>query len=163
MHIVRVMPLLLSLLVVGAACSGTGTAERILESQEGIDGVDIDEGGGVVSIEADDGETSLVIGGGEVPDDFPIPVAPGGTVLTVVEQDAAVAVSIQYGGDDYQRLAGFYKDFAAREDIEVSDTSANDEPPFTSWNLAAGQSRYTIVVIHSGDVTQVQLTAGLAE
>ena len=83
-----------ALVVTLAACSSTTVTEQILEGQEGVGNVEIDEEDGNVKIEieSEDGEASVVIGGGEVPDGFPIPIADGGTVMAVGEQGSEATV-----------------------------------------------------------------------
>jgi hypothetical protein len=99
----------------------------------------------------------VVVGGGDLPDDFPVPVPPGGTVLATFQEAPASSASIEYPADQYEMVASFYKDFSTSAGIEIGDVSSRPDPPFTSWFLRHGDQVYTIVVLGSGGVTQVQV------
>lgn len=70
--------------------------DRVLEGQ----GVDIDQNGGTVTIEGQDGE-KLVVGGTEVPDDFPseLPL-PDGKPQAAVSSSDGVSLSYEAVGEE---------------------------------------------------------------
>lgn len=130
------------------ACSGGDIAEQIIESQEGVGDVEIDEDSGQIEVETDDG--SVVIGGGDIPDGFPIDVPGGGEVLAVFEQDDEASVSINYN-DDYDDIAGFFENWIDSQGAEVINEFTSTTPRSASWSLQDGDRVYSITVADLGD------------
>ncbi|MFV1960627.1 MAG: hypothetical protein ACC658_02220 [Acidimicrobiia bacterium] len=147
------------LVVTLAACSPASLTEQILENQEGVGNVEINEEDGTFKIEIEDeeGDVSAVFGGGEVPDGFPIPIADGGTVAAVLEQQSDSTVSLTYDGADYDKLKAFYEEWvnsSSAEELNKFETSA---PKSITWTLGDGNDSYTVQVIETGDQTTVNL------
>lgn len=115
------------------------SSPHVRATQDGGGNVEIDEDGGVVAIESGDGEESIVFSRSEVPADFPIPVAPGGSVVTVLESGNGSAVTIGCRIDEYENIAGFYGDFASGAGIEIVNTTSNSDPNMISWFLGDGE------------------------
>jgi hypothetical protein len=157
MRIFRRTATLACVVLIASACSGEGVVEQVLESQEGVGDVEIDADSGTFSIESEDGDTSVVVGGGEVPADFPIPLPPGGVVEAVLHQEGGTSVVIRFPIDEYEAIAGFYKNFVTSGGIEIVNTSSTSDPPLISWVLDAGADQYSVIVLNAGDATQVQL------
>jgi copper chaperone CopZ len=116
-------------LVLTACQSASETlTEQALEQIEGVDGVDIDVDSGEVSLETDEGK--ITIGGGEVPDDFGIPL-PGGDyeVLSVFTSDDSSTVSLAYPGADYDTIVAHFEDWTSGqpEEWSVSTSSVGAE------------------------------------
>lgn len=136
------------------ACSpGEELTERVLESQEGIGNVEIDEQSGEVRIEGEGGDASGVLGGGEVPDEFPVDVPNGGEVQAVLEQGSDATVSIVYRDDDFDSIAGFFELWVEGSGLEeVSKFEASD-PPSVGWTVTEGDATYSISVVeNAGEV-----------
>lgn len=171
----------LGFVLVGTACGGDSTAERILESQEGIDNVELDEGdlsftvtddeGNTLSVTGDedsltitgDGGSSIgVFGGGEIPDDFPIPSPPGSDVQSVLETPGGSIVILEYARDDYsyEELVAFYEDFSRGDGIAVTGKLVSEAAPASvAWFLQVGDASYNIGVHDPTDsALLVQLT-----
>jgi hypothetical protein len=147
------------LVVTLAACSPASLTEQIIEGQEGIGDVEINEDDGTFKIEIEDeeGDVSAVIGGGDVPDGFPIPVADGGTVMAVFEQQSDSTVSISYDGADYDAIKAFYEEWVDSSGVEVLNKLEISSPKSASWSLQKGDDSYNITVAEAGEETFVSL------
>jgi hypothetical protein len=145
-------------LVVVTACSGGDIAEEIIESQEGVGDVEIDEESGEVSVETDDG--NVVIGGGDIPDDFPIDVPAGGQVLGVIEQGENATVSLVYQ-ESFEQISGYFSDWIGSSGVEVVNEFESSTPQSVVWTLQDGEQGYSISVADLGDGgVQVTLIVG---
>ena len=165
-----------------ASCGGGNAVEGLLESQEGIDNVEFDEGEGSFTITddegntlsvtqddesltvvGDDGETAAVFGGGEVPDGFPIPILPGGTVQSVIEtpQGALVILEFSTADFDYDTLVAFYEAFSNESGVTVvGSVKSETTPKLATWSLEEGDATLSIVITDAIDgVMLVQLSA----
>jgi hypothetical protein len=143
-----------------AACSGGDVAEQILESQEGVGDVDINENNGSVQIEleGEDGETA-VIGGGEVPEGFPIPVPDGGTVAAVFTQDSDATVTLSYPASEYDSLVATYQSFVDGTGGDVNTFTSSD-PESITWTVTTSDASYNISVTEGDpDVTVFLVTS----
>jgi hypothetical protein len=141
------------------ACSpGEELAEQVLESEEGVGDVEIDAGSGEVRIEGEgeDGE-SFSIGGGEIPDGFPIDVPGGGEVQSVVEQGDEALVAVRWE-DDFDSIASFYEDWVGSHGEVVNKTEVS-EPQSVSWTVEDGNQAYAITVSDAGIFVQASLMA----
>lgn len=138
-----------------AACSpGQEVAERILESQEGVGDVEIDEEGGQVRIEGEDG--SLSIGGGEVPEGFPIATPDNAAVQAVIEQENEASVSLLVD-DDFESVKSFYEDWLDGRG-EVANRIETSNPLSISWSIEDGSRSMSITIVEAGpDGVQVTL------
>ena len=151
----------LALLV--AACSPSDVAEelaeQIAESQEGIENVEIDEDDGTIEFEIQDeeGDVTAVIGGGDIPDGFPIPVPGGGEVMAVVQQGSDTTVSIAYDSSDFGSVKDFYEDWIEGSGAEVVQKFETSAPLSVAWILEKGSASYNITVVEAGPQTMVSL------
>jgi hypothetical protein len=138
------------LTLVLAAC-GTAITEQLIESQEGVGNVEIDENSGSVVIEFEDeeGETSAVIGGGELPADFPIPVPDGGDVVAVVDSGGDQSASITYPSSEFNDIKDFYANWVASAGEELNKFESSS-PPSVSWSIQDGDSTYSVSVVDTG-------------
>lgn len=117
--------------------------------------VQIDENSGSVVIEVEDeeGGGSAVIGGGEVPADFPIPVPDGGTVVAVFTQDSDATVTLTYPASEYDSLVATYQAFVDGTGGEVN-TFTSSNPASITWTATADDAAYNISVTEGDpDVT----------
>jgi hypothetical protein len=165
-----------------ASCGGGNAVEEILESQEGIDNVEFNEGDGSftitddegntlsvteddqsLTITGDDGETAAVFGGGELPDGFPIPVLPGGTVQSVIEtpQGSLVILEFSTADSDYDTLVAYYEAFSKESGVTViGSTKIDATPKLATWSLEKDGATFNIVITGAIDgVMLVQLSA----
>ncbi|HEY6628712.1 MAG TPA: hypothetical protein VI193_07010 [Acidimicrobiia bacterium] len=128
------------------ACSGGDVAEQILEGQEGVGDVEINENNGsvVIEVEDEDGNTA-VIGGGEVPDGFPIPVADGGNVAAVFAQGSDATVTLTYPASEYDSLVATYQEFVDSTGGEVNTFTSSD-PESVTWTVTTADAGYNISV-----------------
>lgn len=147
-----------ALLVAMAACSSADLAENVIEQSGDVGNIEIDENDGtvVIEIQDDDGDTSAVIGGGDVPDDFPIPVPDGGNVMAVVTQGVDTSLSITYPQDQFENLKDFYSDYASNTG-EVLVTFESADPPGASWTIQTDNQTFSISVGDTGTEVSVAL------
>ena len=159
---------LVGLMLVVTGCGGDSPAEQLLEAQEGVDNVDLDgdslsftvtdDDGNTVSVSGDedsltitaeDGDFVGVFGGGDIPDDFPIPTPPGFDVQSVVETPGGSIVILEYAVDDYsyEELVAFYDDFSSGDGITVTGKLVSEAVPASvSWFLQLDDAQYNISV-----------------
>jgi hypothetical protein len=142
------------------ACSGGDVAEQILESQEGVGDVEINENNGSVQIEVEDEDgNTAVIGGGEVPADFPIPVPDGGSVAAVFTQGSDATVTLTYPASEYDSLVATYQDFVDGTGGEVNKVTSSS-PASVTWNVTVDNAYYNISVYEGDpDVTVYLVTS----
>jgi hypothetical protein len=145
----RLVPVvLLSALVVTACQSATETiAEQLAEQVEGVDNVEIDTDSGEIKLETDDG--SVVIGGGELPDNFPIPLPDGYQVTSVFTAEGTSAVSLAYPDADFDEIVGFFDEWTTGQTAtwtkSTSSFSGTDgEINSVNWFEEEGSSFITI-------------------
>jgi len=125
----RIVIVVAALALVLAACQSISEniaeniTEKALEGVEGVGDVNIDTDSGQVSIETEDG--AVTIGGGEIPDGFAIPAPDGYKVTSVFENDESAAVSLAYGGGDFDAIVAFYDDWTASQSSEWSKSSSS--------------------------------------
>lgn len=132
------------------ACSpGEELAEQIIESQEGVGDVEVDSDSGEVSVETDEG--SFTLGGGEVPDGFPVDVPSGGEIVASGDSDEVTTLAMDYPGADYDDIEAFYEDWVASSGMEqVQDIQVSD-PRGRGWTLQDDEDVYTISINDEGD------------
>ena len=159
MRIRRTIVVLAAITLALSACSGGdiagNIAEEVLENQEGVGDVEIDENNGSVVIEVEDeeGGGSAVIGGGDVPDGFPIPVPDGGTVAAVFTQDSDATVTLTYPASEYDSLVATYQAFVDGTGGDVN-TFTSSNPASTTWTVTVDDEAYNISVTEGDpDVT----------
>lgn len=96
--------------------------EQALEQIDGVDGVDIDVDSGEVSLETDEGK--VTVGGGEIPDNFGIPLPDGYEVMSVFTSGEAANVTLSYAGADYDTIVAFFEDWTSSESEEWSKSTS---------------------------------------
>lgn len=106
--------------------------ERAVESETGGEvSIDLDSTGDtmVFSVETPEGEQEMVIGGGEIPEDFPVPVPDGVTVLSVAwgAEGGVVVASLPAG--DFDSARALYDDYFAGFD----DTGTFESQEQLTW------------------------------
>lgn len=155
----RTLLLAMVVALVLGACSSSEVAERIIESQEGVGDVEIDQNNGTVQIEIEDeeGDVSAVIGGGEIPSDFPIDVPSGGKVQAVLEQQNDSTVALVYEGGSYDSIQGFFDDWVSSSGGEVVNKFESSTPKATAWTVEMGDQTYSITVTETGADIHVNL------
>lgn len=159
MRIKTIISLMSVIALALAACSsGAEVEEQLIESQEGTGDVEIDIGGdGQISVEGEDGEGSFSIGGGEVPDGFPIEVMGGGEVQAVVDTEDGTSVSVRYE-DDYDSVRSFYEEWA-ESNGEIVNTMEISDPQSVTWQVEDGDRTYSISL---GDIGAMGVQVTLA-
>jgi len=142
------------LAMVLSACGGAIT-EQIIESQEGVENFDVSENDGTVVLELEDeeGDVSAVIGGGDIPADFPVPVPDGGDVMAVVSSGGDDSVSMTYPSGDFDSIKAFYENWATGFGDSLSTFSSTDA---ASWTVEDGDKAYSVTVANAG--AEVALT-----
>ena len=151
------------LTMVLAAC-GTAVTEQLIESQEGVENFDVSENDGTVVLEFEDeeGEVSAVIGGGELPANFPIPVPDGGDVVAVVDSGGDQSASITYPSSEFNDIKDFYTNWAASTGEELNKFESSS-PPSASWSIQDGDNTYSVSVADTGSevfVTILSVSTG---
>jgi hypothetical protein len=123
----------IALTLVLAACQSAGEqlSEQLIEQVEGVDDFNVNTDTGEVNIETDEG--SISIGGGEIPDGFPIPAPDGYEVLAVFTSDSDGSVSLMYPQDRFDELAAFYTDWTAGQPGEWTSST-------NTYNTADGET-----------------------
>jgi hypothetical protein len=111
----RFAPIVLGATLALAACQAASEtiAEQIAEQVEGVDNVEVDTDTGEVKIETDEG--SVVIGGGDLPDDFAIPLPDGYQVTSVFAAEGSSAVSLAYPSADFDEITAFFDDWTSSQ------------------------------------------------
>jgi len=165
MRIRRTIVLLAATSLALSACSGGdiagNIAEEVLEGQEGVGDVEIDENNGSVVIEVEDeeGGGSAVIGGGDVPDGFPIPVPDGGNVNFTSSSEEGSSVNVTYPISEYDSLVATYQAFADSTGGDVT-TYETSNPNSQTWLVSTETESYSISVTESDPDANVFLVAG---
>lgn len=122
-----------------SACGNVAetVAEQVAEQAGGgnVD-LDIDDDGGNVSIETDEG--SMQIGSDlELPEDLAVDVPGGGSVTSVFDFDTDISVVVSYDIGEFDDLIDFYADWTSNqsEDFQAS-TSEFDSADGISFRTA---------------------------
>ncbi len=139
----------IALALIAAACGGgDNLAEAIVNSQ--TDGnVNISNDGQTITFETEDGtgtintdgegnisfegtdesggQISLSGAGGEVPSDFPLPIAPGGTVGLTMNSPEGELYTITYPNEVFDQLAEMYTEYMTNTPGEESISSGTFE------------------------------------
>jgi hypothetical protein len=171
-----------ALALVAAACGGgDDLAEAIINSQ--TDGnVDISNDGQSITFESEDGsgtintdgdgnitfqgtdedggQISITGGGGDIPADFPLPVAPGGTVAFSMSSTEGDLLTISYPADDFDQLAALYTEFMTSTEGEesISNGTVDGSKWFNSWITLADGTYLSASLSQGADETVVSLT-----
>jgi hypothetical protein len=129
--------------------------EQILEQVDGVDNVEIDTDTGQVNIETDEGSVS--IGGGDIPDGFPVPVPNGGDVTAVFTSPDGSSVTLTYAIDRYDELVMFYADWTAGQQGEwnmSASTFSSGEQTIrsSSWSGSTANEDVNVTVIDCFDL-----------
>lgn len=131
-----------ALALVLTACQSAAEviSEQVIEEAVGGGDVKIDTDSGEVSVETDDG--SVTIGGGEVPDGFPIPFPDGYEVTAVFASDRSSTVSLSYANGDFATIEAFFDDWTSGEPNEWSKSNSSisgDDGTldFANWTVAS--------------------------
>ncbi|NOY56248.1 MAG: hypothetical protein GXP34_09715 [Actinobacteria bacterium] len=160
-----------AVLVFAVAVTGCGAAaekvsekvaEKVIE-QAGGDSVDIQQSGSgdntVIKVESEDG--TMIIGGGELPENLTIPVPDGGEVNGSVSAPDTVTVSISYPNGDYEAIVKFYDDWTGSRDYARNSFSTEDadlKVRSTMWFSNDGNTSINVTdgcTMASGDETGV--------
>ncbi len=140
------------------ACQSAGEVltEQIVEQVDGVGNVEIDADTGEVKIETDEGDIS--IGGGDIPDDFPVPVPDGGEVMTVFASPDGGSVTVSYAIDRYDDLVSYYNDWTNGQpgewNLNTATYTAGDQTTrSTSWYGTTANEDVAITVVDCFDLT----------
>ena len=156
-----------------AGCGGSDPAEEAANQLEqaieaagdGSVAVDIgDDGSVAIQVEGEDG--SMVIGGGDVPDGFPIPVPDGGQVISSFtgssDSGSGSSVVMQYPAGSYDDLVSTFEAWinANATDIGSFHTDSADGSSTQLYGSIADGSTVMVIVTESGTDVAVTLSAG---
>lgn len=155
----KLLLVIAALALIVAACGGSDDsgdlAENILESQDGVNDVDVDSDTGEVSIETDDG--SISIGGGDLPDALEIDVPDGGKVLASFTSDDSVSVTLEYADADFDDVVAFYDSWTTVQGGEWQTNSSSFttddgvEIQSNGWFLGTQAITVSVCPVSSGD------------
>lgn len=155
----RIGVLLVVVALVATACGaaaekvGEELTENLIETNDGVSKVEIDEDGDKVTVEFTDeeGGGSFVVGGGEVPDGLPIPVADGGEVGSSMEQGSGFMVVLYYPIDEFDDLEEFYADWIAGQEADNVVTNSMTNPRSASWYGETAEGTFAITLVEAAD------------
>ncbi|MEN8041408.1 MAG: hypothetical protein ABFR95_07885 [Actinomycetota bacterium] len=151
----KLTPLVLALTLVLAACSSAAeiAIEQLAEADDEVSNVEINDGEIKVEFEDEEGGGALVIGGGEIPDGFPIPVPDGGDVTSSIAQGNSYGVIINFPESAYDELVSFYEAWVADQSVEDLFTNSFESPRSTAWGGTIGEADFAVNVIDASDTT----------
>ena len=145
--------LVVVLMIVAAACGGGAAdevAENILEQQPGVEDVEIDDTSMSMSFESEEGDISMEMGTGDLPDGFPFPIPDGCDVVGSSTWEGPDGVAMQAGlefpPEEFETVVGFYEDFLEDEGFEVTRTETGTETDTMVMLLAEGPQATASVV-----------------
>ena len=132
----------LALGLVIAACSpgesaddATDPTEAASSGEPGDVEVDVDNEGTVeMTIQTDDGDATVNIGGGELPDGFPFQIPGGGEIQAVATSGGGNVVSLIYPASQFDEIVDHFADIYASDAGENAGELALDDPPTRSWS-----------------------------
>lgn len=142
-----------ALALVAAGCGGAAEIvnEQLLESIEGVENVEFDEGNGSFEITIEQDGESMTIGGGEIPDGMTVPVADGGEVVGSSSSDSSLSVSLTYPKDRYEGLVAEYEAWADGSGREIQKSESTytyeddgQEQRSASWATDDGSVYITV-------------------
>lgn len=123
----RLMSLVVVLTIGFAACGGGSAdelAESILEQQAGVEDVEIDDDSMTMSFESEEGDISMEMGSGDLPDGFPFPIPDGCDVAGSSTWEGPDGVSMQAGLEfpptEFDAVVDFYEEFLEDEGFEIT-------------------------------------------
>lgn len=135
-------------------------AEQIAEQADGVSDVDINTDTGEVKVETEDG--SITVGGGDIPDDFPIPTPDGYEVVAVFTADTEASVSLLYPQDRFDELTEFYDGWTESQPWEWSsstnsyETADGEAVRNTTW--FSQEATVAITDCSGGQTTGIDMT-----
>lgn len=158
----RVITALLVLMALVAASCGDGAsdelAENILEQQPGVEDVaiDTDDDSMTISIESDDGDISLEMGSGDLPDGFPFPIPDGCDVVGSSSWEGpdgtAMQAGLEFPAEDFDSVVAFYEDFLDDEGFEITKTTSGSGSDAMVMLLAENVEASASVIVSQTDV-----------
>ncbi len=136
--------------------------ERGLEAEGGgnVD-VDMDDDGGTINIQTDDGNTNINFGGGELPEELTIPVPDGYTVLssTATSGDQPfVAVSLAYPASELEDVVAFFDDYFGSGDGVTRQESNSDGSQNWTWASADYTAAVSVSFFEGDETVDVGIT-----
>ncbi|MEA3511146.1 MAG: hypothetical protein U9R51_06900 [Actinomycetota bacterium] len=134
-----------------AACSTASdiAMERIVESDESISGVAIDDGEITVEFDESEGGGSLTVGGGEIPDGFPLPVPDGGVIESSFGQGGTFGLFVRYPRSEYEALYSFYEQWVDENADTVLANTKTADPRTDGWIGEIGDASFGASLIES--------------
>lgn len=149
----KLAPVVLTIILVTAACSSAAeiAVEQLAEADDAVSNVEINDREIAVEFEDSEGGGSLVIGGGEIPGDSPIPVPEGGDVASSIVQDNSFGAIVNFPASAYDELVGFYESWIGGQSVENLYTNSVDNPKGHTWGGNIGDADFTINVLDAPD------------
>ncbi len=120
----RTAVMFVALALVLAACQSATEqlSEKLAEQAVGVNDVDIDTDTGKISVETDEG--SFTLGGGEIPEGFPVPVPDGGRVTASFVSDDSMDVSISYEQSRFEEIVAHFDSWTNSQTNEWSTNTS---------------------------------------
>ncbi len=156
-------------LVVGAVACGGGTAdelaESILEQQQGVQDVEIDDDSMSMSFESEEGDISMEMGSGDLPDGFPFPIPDGcevvGSSTWEGPDGTAFQAGLEFSPQEFDAVVSFYESFLEAEGFDITKTVADTETDTTAMLLGEGpQASASVIVTRYEDGASANLNWG---
>lgn len=164
------IPLLLVMVFAAAACGNVaeGVAERAIESESGGEAdIDFDAGDDTATIEFSDGEDdesgTMIIGGTDLPDGFPIPVPDGFEVSSTSSFESSDGVQYSavliWDRDAFDDISDFYEDhFSGMSDVTRSEFSSEGTTT-RSWTTADFMTNVSVTQDDQDTIAVIQAQA----
>jgi hypothetical protein len=150
------MSLFVVLMIGAAACGGGAThevAENILEQQPGVQNVEVDDTSISMSFESEEGDISMEMGTGDLPDGFPFPIPDGCDVVGSSRWEGPDGVAMQAGLEfppaEFDAIVGFYEAFLEDEGFDITKTVTGTDTDTMVMLLAEGPEATASVVASS--------------
>lgn len=148
----------LAIIVLAAALTVTACStetdiamERIVESDESISDVAIGEGEITVEFDESEGGGSLTVGGGEIPDGFPLPVPDGGVIESSFGQGGTFGLFVRYPRPEYETLYSFYEQWADENADTILANTKTDDPRTDGWIGEIGEANFGVSLIEASE------------
>lgn len=143
--------LVLSMTVAACSTATDAAIGRIVEADESISDVAIDDGEIMVEFEDSEGGGLLTVGGGDVPEGFPLPVPDGGVVESSFAQGGTFGLFIRYPRPEYDTLYSFYEQWVGENADAVLAKTETADPRTDGWIGEVGEANFGVSLIESSE------------
>jgi hypothetical protein len=148
---------------------GDGSVDIDVDDENGDGSVSVDtdnDGSVAIEVEGEDGDGVVIIGGGSVPEGFPIPVPDGGEILSSIstsgEEGGGSSVVVQYPVGSFDELVATFETWMDGQGVDAAKTEMSTDEGKTVQLYASGEDDLGLVitVTDTGTEVVVSLLAG---